>query len=63
MVFFTLPESVITESALIEGLLKKNIKISGTENGEYRFVTNHGVNSDDIDWVIESMKTLVSHYS
>jgi len=63
MVFFTLPESVIAESTLVAGLLEKNIKISGQENGEYRFVTNHGVNSDDIDWVIESMKTLVSRYA
>jgi len=63
MVFFTLPESVITEANLVTGLLKKNIKISGSEDGEYRFVTNQGVSSDDIDWVIESMKTLVSHYS
>lgn len=63
MVFFTLPESVITESSLVAGLLEKNIKISGQEDGEYRFVTNQGVNSDDIDWVIESMKTLISHFS
>lgn len=63
MVFFTLPESVITESTLVSGLLEKNIKISGQEDGEYRFVTNHGVSSDDIDWVIESMKTLVSRCS
>lgn len=63
MVFFTLPESVISESTLVSGLLEKNIKISGQEDGEYRFVTNHGVSSDDIDWVIESMKTLVSRFS
>ena len=63
MVFFTLPESVISESTLVSGLLEKNIKISGQEDGEYRFVTNHGVSSEDIDWVIESMKTLVSRFS
>jgi len=63
MVFFKLPESVITESALVSGLLKKNIKISGQEDGEYRFVTNHGVSSDDIDWVIECMKTLIARYT
>ena len=63
MVFFTLPESVISETTLVSGLLEKNIKISGQEDGEYRFVTNHGVSSEDIDWVIESMKTLVSRFS
>lgn len=63
MVFFTLPESVISESTLVAGLLEKRIKINGQEDGEYRFVTNQGVNSDDIDWVIESMKTLISHFS
>ncbi len=63
MVFFTLPESVITESALVAGLQKKNIKINGQEDGEYRFVTHHGISSDDIDWVIESMKTLIIRFA
>lgn len=63
MVFFTLAESVITESELVTGLLEKNIKISGQENGEYRFVTNNDITSDDIDLIIDTMKGLVSRFS
>ncbi|MBU4440583.1 MAG: low-specificity L-threonine aldolase [Acetobacterium sp.] len=63
MVFFTLAESVITETELVNGLLQKNIKISGQENGEYRFVTNNGITSDDIDLTIDTMKGLVSRFS
>ncbi|MBI4857577.1 MAG: low-specificity L-threonine aldolase [Acetobacterium woodii] len=63
MVFFTLAESVITETELVNGLLQKNIKISGQENGEYRFVTNNDITSDDIDLTIDTMKGLVSRFS
>jgi threonine aldolase len=58
MVFFTLPESLITESALVEGLFAEHIKVNGQEDGEYRFVTNNGVTTADIDQVIEVMKRL-----
>ncbi len=60
MVFFTLPESTINESALIEGLLRENVKINGIEDGEYRFVTNYGISTEDIDKVVQAMKTLIS---
>lgn len=63
MVFFTFVESVITETELVNGLLQKNIKISGQENGEYRFVTNNDITSDDIDLTIDTMKGLVSRFS
>jgi len=63
MVFFTLPESVITESALIAGLKNENILINGKENAEYRFVTNNGVSITDIDKVINTMKNIISVYS
>jgi threonine aldolase len=63
MVFFTLAESVITESQLVTGLLQRNIKISGQENGEYRFVTNNDITSDDIDLIIDTMKGLISRFS
>ena len=63
MVFFTLDESIITESVLVSGLLAKNIKISGPEDGEYRFVTNNDVTSEDIDYVIDTIKGLISRFS
>lgn len=60
MVFFTLPESLISESALVDGLLSEHIKVNGQEDGEYRFVTNNGVTTADIDKVIEVIKKLKS---
>lgn len=59
MVFFTLPESIISESALVEGLVKEKIKINGMEDNQYRFVTNDGVSAEDIDKVVETMKNLI----
>jgi len=48
MVFFEIGEDVIKESVLIKKLYEKNIKINGTEDGEYRFVTHIGVSKEDI---------------
>lgn len=59
MVFFTLPEAVIGENDLIEGLYKAGIKVNGTEDGEYRFVTHHGVSKADIDIMIDAFKALL----
>ena len=60
MVFFTLPESVIGESDLISGLNSENIRINGLEDGEYRFVTNYGVSTQDIDKVVQIMKNIIA---
>ena len=59
MVFFEMGEDVIKESVLVEKLYEKNIKISGAEAGEYRFVTHIGVTKEDIDYVINCMKELL----
>ncbi|AFQ43409.1 low-specificity L-threonine aldolase [Desulfosporosinus meridiei] len=59
MVFFTLPEVIISESALIAGLNNKKIKINGQEDGEYRFVTNYGVSIEDIDKVVQTIKDII----
>jgi threonine aldolase len=60
MVFFTLPESTIREERLVNGLQSAGIKINGTEAGEYRFITNHDVSRDDLDTVVNTMKTLIN---
>ena len=59
MVFFTLSEDVVKELVLVEGLYERNIKVNGTEEGEYRFVTNNGVTRDDVDKLILSMKEII----
>lgn len=63
MVFFTLNESVISESALVTGMNSENIRINGQENGEYRFVTNHGVSIEDIDKLVQTAKDLIVNFS
>jgi threonine aldolase len=59
MVFFTLPETIISESALIAGLNSQGIKVNGQEDGEYRFVTHNGVSARDIDKVVETIKNIL----
>ena len=60
MVFFTMGEDVIPEKVLVEKFLEKNIKINGSEDGEYRFVAHINVTKEDIDYVISCMKELAS---
>lgn len=59
MVFFTIDNGIIEEEKLINSLKKKNIKINGMEDGEYRFVTNIGVSKSDIDYVIQEIKKII----
>jgi len=60
MVFFRMAEDVIPEKTLIEKLYEKNIKINGVEAGEYRFVCHIDVTKENIDYVIDTMKSLIS---
>jgi threonine aldolase len=60
MVFFTMGEDVIPEKVLVDKFLEKNIKINGSEGGEYRFVSHIGVTKQDIDFVINTMKELIN---
>ena len=59
MVFFTLSSGIIKEEVLVEKLHNENIFINGIEDGEYRFVTNIGVDKDDIDELIDKMKRII----
>lgn len=59
MVFFTLPESIISGEKLTAELLARSVKINGGP-GSYRFVTNQGVNKEDIDTVIGAMKEIIA---
>ncbi|NLY70507.1 MAG: low-specificity L-threonine aldolase [Clostridiales bacterium] len=56
MVFFEMDDEVIPEQKLVEHFRKNGIKISGIEEGEWRFVTNLNVSKEDIDYVIEKFK-------
>jgi threonine aldolase len=56
MVFFEMGEKVVSEQKLIDHLFANGIKISGTEDGEWRFVTNLDVSRSDIDLVMEKIR-------
>ena len=58
MVFFKMGEDIIPEKTLVEKLYERNIKINGSEGGEYRYVAHIGVTKEDIDFVISTMKEL-----
>lgn len=59
MVFFELSSEIIEEDVLVNELLESGIKVNGTEEGEYRFVTNRGVAKEDIDTLIKLMKEII----
>lgn len=59
MVFFELDDEIIKEKKFISEMIKRNIKINGKEDGEYRFVTNKDVSREDIDYVLNQMKEIM----
>lgn len=59
MVFFTIDESIITSDKLVEEFLKRDVVISGSEFGEYRFVTSNDVLLTDIDYVVKTMNDIL----
>ena len=59
MVYFTMGEDVIPEKEFVQKMYDRGIKISGMENGEYRFVTHVNVSREDVDTVINTVKELI----
>jgi len=57
MVFFKMTD--VDEDKFVKDMLKAGIKINGTEDDEWRFVTNNDVNQENIDFVINTMKELL----
>lgn len=54
MVFFKMDG--VDEKEFIDKMSKQSIKINGTEDGEWRFVTHHGITKREIDEVITAIK-------
>ena len=61
LVFFTLPETVIEEDKLVQGLFEAGFKVSGKSHGEYRFVTSNNITRKDIDELVTKMKELIKN--
>lgn len=59
MVFFHMGDEVVSEQKLVQHFFENGIKISGPEDGEWRFVTNVDVSRADVDFVIETLKDCI----
>lgn len=59
MVFFKMDREVVEEKYFIDQMLEKGIKINGTEDGEWRFVTNHDVTKSDVDFALKTMEEII----
>lgn len=60
MVFFKLNRPGFDSRSLVSKLFEKGIKINGEDAGLFRFVTNNDVTKKDIDFVIDTMKEVLS---
>jgi len=60
MVFFDMSKTGYDSFRLEKEFLSYGIKINPEEDGLVRFVTNHGVTKEDIDYVIQTFKKLIS---
>ena len=61
MVFFELPETIISEAAFLEALHQNGIKSNGMEDGEYRFVTHYGIDRHHIDETLRVIRSIVEN--
>jgi len=59
MVYCTIPNDLIKEEKLVKEMNKNGILINGADNGEYRFVTNKDVSSEDLDAFIRIIVDLL----
>lgn len=56
MVYFTMP--VKNEDVFVAKMLEKGIKMCGSENGEFRMVTNYMVTAEDVEYIAQCVKEL-----
>ncbi len=60
MVFFTITKPEFDPAAYINHMLKNNIKVSGEISpGRYRYVTHNGIEKQDIDFVVKTLKEIL----
>ena len=60
MVFFTVDRNAAFIEALPARMLEKGVKISGVEDGMFRFVTSHDVSREDVDYVLACMREFLA---
>lgn len=60
MVFFDMSSTGYDSAKLVSDLYNKGIKVNGAENGLMRFVTNYWVTRDDVQYVADCVREIVS---
>lgn len=60
MLFFDMTGTGFDPDKLVSGLYAKGIKVNGAENGLMRFVTNYWVTKEDVRFVADSVKEVIS---
>ncbi len=60
MVFVTIDKSLHFPRNFDNLLFEKGIKVNGYRGEEIRFVTHHGITTEDIDFVVKSIKEILS---
>ncbi|HML37613.1 MAG TPA: low specificity L-threonine aldolase [Bacillota bacterium] len=62
MVFADIAGTGLAQQYIIDRLLEKGIKANDGREGNYiRFVTNHGVSSEDVEYVLNCMREIVGN--
>lgn len=60
MVFFTIDKPGFDQEKFVLQMKENGILINGAENGQFRFVTHYWIGEEQIDFVINTMKTLLA---
>lgn len=59
LVFFKIENCPLSSEEMVNIFSEKRIKINGPEVGKMRFATHYWVNKEDIDYVVEVMKSIL----
>jgi threonine aldolase len=60
MVFFDMSKTGLSDETIVREFLQKGIKINSSEGGLMRFVTHYWVSQEDIRYVVETLKNLIT---
>jgi len=60
IIFFKVTQPDFDHDRFAEHLRKNNIKINGADNGMYRFVTHNNISRNDIDYVVDVVKSYIN---
>lgn len=59
MVFFNMQSTGYDPEKLVNELLNRGIKVNPPENGVMRFVTNYWITTDDVHYIVDSVRNIL----